>query len=147
MVPSTLSAAPEAPLPELLLESLRRMAAAGHTPVQYVVLRLTDGRLRAHALLDEHASPFELIGQIRNESGPLGSAFLVGSKVSGGAVELFVEDLLDGRRLEQCAGGIPGRDRWEAVTNRALAPRSDSPNTLRLAPPVCSRPFTTIAAG
>jgi hypothetical protein len=143
----TLSASPQRLLPELLLESLRRMAAAGHQPGSYVVLRLTDGRIRAYALTDEYASPSEMIGQIRNEYGPLSSAFLVGSKNSQGGVQIFVEDLLGRRRLEQCAGSVAGRTRWNEMTNQAPAPPSGPPDALGVSRARCSRPFTMIAAG
>ena len=103
MITCTLAASREPLLREQLLESLQRMAAAGHQPGRYVVVRLTDGRVRGYAMLDEHASPFELISQIRNESGPLSRAFLVGSKISQSGVRVFVEDLLGDRRLEQRA--------------------------------------------
>lgn len=100
MLPCTPSPSPEGPLPELLLKSLQRMAAAGHPPGRYVVLRLTDGRVRAYALMDESRSPFEMIGEIRNESGPLSSAFLVGSTCGHQGLTIFVEDLLIRQRLE-----------------------------------------------
>lgn len=84
------------------------MAAAGHQPGRYIVLRLTDGRVRAYALLDESCSPLEMVGQIRNESGPLNSAFLLGSTGGPEAVSLFVEDLLNRRRLALTAELHPG---------------------------------------
>jgi hypothetical protein len=103
MVPIALNAALERPLLELLLDSLRRMTAAGHRPGRYIVLRLTDGRVRAYALFDENSSPFEMIGQVRNESGPLSSAYLVGCGTGQEGLQLFVEDLLTRRRLERPA--------------------------------------------
>jgi hypothetical protein len=85
------------------------MAAAGHQPGRYIVLRLTDGRVRAYALIADNSSPFEMIGQIRNESGPLSSAFLVGSTYGQEGLRLFVEDLLTRRRLERPADPHPSR--------------------------------------
>ena len=147
MVPYTLATSREPLLHEQLLESLQRMAAAGHQPGRYVVVRLTDGRVRGYAMLDEHSSPFELISQIRNESGPLSSAFLVGSKVSQGAVRVFVEDLLGDRRLEQYAAHSAGRTLWNPVTAQLPAPPSHRPRSAGFALAGCSRPFTMIAAG
>ena len=147
MVPSTIGASPERPVLELLLESLRRMAASGHPPGRYVLLRLTDGRIRAYALTDECACPVQLVGQIRNESGPLSSAFLVGTTNSQGEVQLFVEDLLGCRRLEQHAISVPGRTRWHPRTNQAPAAPPDPPNALGFTLAACSRPLTLIAAG
>lgn len=121
------------------------MAAAGHQPGRYVLLRLTDGRIRAYAVTDECVSPLELVGQIRNESGPLSSAFLVGSTDSQDGVHLFVEDLLGRRRSEQHAAGIPVRTRWNQMTNQP--PPSDPPNALGFTLAACSRPLTLIAAG
>lgn len=87
-------------MPAMLLESLRRMAAAGHRPSQYLVVWLTDQRVKAVSIPVVVADAAERAEQLRNEFGPFSEAFLVGCEDTESGMLACVADLLTGIRRE-----------------------------------------------
>lgn len=79
------------------------MAAAGYRPCRYIVLRLTDRRVKAFVASGGVPDALARLEEVRNEFGPLKEAFLVGCEAAGGRVSVFVEDLLGGQRREHMA--------------------------------------------
>ncbi len=62
-----------------LLDGLVRMLRAGHEPSPYLLMRLTDGRVRAVRLAGQDAAP--ALTQTQNEYGPASFAFQVGVEI------------------------------------------------------------------
>ncbi len=66
-----------------LLDGLVRMLRAGHEPSPYLLMRLTDGRVKAVRLAEERHAAATTLRQTENESGPASRAFQVGVDQAG----------------------------------------------------------------
>ena len=76
-----------------LLESLTRMTLRGYQPSAFLLVRLTDGRVKlVHTPLGANQAREEA-SRIRNEYGPLALAISVSANLEDGRFALVVDDL------------------------------------------------------
>ena len=76
-----------------LLESLTRMTLRGHRPSGFLLVRLTDGRVKLVHTPEGADQAREEAGRIRNEYGPLELALSVSVDGGDSGVRLAVDDL------------------------------------------------------
>ena len=98
---------------ETLLADLRslasRMIRQGHRPSSFLLLRLTDGRIKMVQSRGGSEQASEDLQRITNEYGPVGAAFRVWTEEEGGELVACVENVagsrgaLVGQRLFQAA--------------------------------------------
>ncbi len=91
-----------------LLDGLILMLGAGHLPSSYLLIRLTDGRVKVFRTAAGRQAAAQALGEIQNEFGPVGFAFEVS--------------------VERLAGEGPG---WEGPPSRV---RASVKNLLRCGP-------------
>ena len=77
-----------------LLDGLVRMLRAGHEPSPYLLMRLTDGRVKAVRLAEERHAAATALRQTENEYGPPSLALQVGVDQAGNLVRAEVRNLL-----------------------------------------------------
>ncbi len=82
---------------ETLLAELRalasRMIGQGHRPASFLLLRLTDGRIKMVSSDGGSEQAREDLRRITNEYGPAGAAFRVWTEQEGGELVACVDDL------------------------------------------------------
>ncbi len=100
------------PLEVQLLDSLSRMLRRGHRPANYLLLRLTDGRVKAVLVPDGLAQARAEARRIRNENGPLEVALYAAVSERDGALLIEVGDLASGRRSRAILRDNGGAWRW-----------------------------------
>ena len=98
---------------ETLLAGLRalasRMIRQGHRPSSFLLLRLTDGRIKMVQSRGGSEQASEDLQRITNEYGPVGAAFRVWTEKEGGELVACVENVAGsreavlGQRLFQAA--------------------------------------------
>ena len=95
---------------ETLLDGLRaltsRMIRQGHRPSSFLLLRLTDGRIKMIRSRGGSEQAGEDLRRITNEYGPAGTAFRVWTEEDGGELVACVENVAGPReaiRLFQAA--------------------------------------------
>ena len=76
-----------------LLESLTRMTLRGYQPSAFLLVRLTDGRVKLVHTPEGADQAREEASRIRNEYGPLALAFSVSANREDAGFALAVDDL------------------------------------------------------
>lgn len=112
IAPPARDAAAGPPLEVQLLDSLSRMLRQGHRPANYLLLRLTDGRVKAVLVPDGLAQARAEARRIRNENGPLEVALYAAVSERDGALLIEVGDLASGRRSRAILQDRGGAWRW-----------------------------------
>lgn len=77
-----------------LLDGLVRMLRAGHKPSPYLLIRLTDGRVKAVSLAESGHEAARVLRQTENEYGRASLAFQVGVDQADAHVRAEVRNLL-----------------------------------------------------